>query len=169
MQDCFEKNSGSSSGYPSSPHSTGPLGGRIRRQRWEFFLVFLENLGEENIETDPSRPGWFPSADNVCNKMSFGFPRSTNISWEPVENLCILFVNPPVPPSLGRKKTRNLIHILWLWRASDVSHKETNNIINGIRSNGYIGHLPKKINITAQKLHRPLTTKYIDYSYSKIK
>ena len=39
-QDCsesLEKNSGSSSGYPSSPHSSGTAASRIRRQRWNFF------------------------------------------------------------------------------------------------------------------------------------
>ena len=48
LQDCslsLDKNSGSSSGYPSSPHS-GLVAGRIRRQRWKIFWKCLLDSGE---------------------------------------------------------------------------------------------------------------------------
>ena len=48
LQDCslsLDKNSGSSSGYPSSPHS-GLAAGRIRRQRWKIFWKCFLGSGE---------------------------------------------------------------------------------------------------------------------------
>ena len=87
LQDCslsLDKNSGSSSGYPSSPHS-GLAAGRIRRQRWKIFWKCFLGSGEMlslfkmKLEEEKNRnrsqkvKGGGRNADNGCNNVSFDF------------------------------------------------------------------------------------------------